>query len=546
MKPPIGLALLCLTTTALRVPPALRPRRRRPLARRGSVQNARRGTRLLARSDDRAPARRATRRRSATIEEKEPMRELGVDAALQEEAAVLASKLGGDGELDEYFDVDDYLESLPEPEEEEAVDEEAEDCDVGAGQNACDSYLEGLTNWAYSGRSLSKPQGYEPETWFQNLLLSFGSRTFAAMRGRLVATALFAWVVAWAHSPHAALGPRAASRQLSSALAANAVLARFPVLRGCFVAGAALFRPLFTTLGLKHVKPIPIALHSLSGTVLGVLLAFRTSQSYDRFWAGRQLWADVANSVRNLGRLAAANCKPSRYEALLRLMQAYPVALRQHLRGQRDMDEFEPYLETSEVNELSTADNLPLALTLSMSVLLADLRTDPSPGGSYLWYSCNEQVTQLTEVIARSEAIAGTPVPISYSRHSSRVVSMFTLMLPLALVGIMDSVPGTVLSTTVISWFLFGIEVIGHNIEEPFGLGGVRRPELLPLRRYSENIILDLQEENRIIERALRSPDKEQEDAESAPAAAAESSAGTRIGVAGPVEVVGEEGSSAT
>ena len=227
-------------------------------------------------------------------------------------------------------------------------------------------------------------------------------------------------------------------------------------------------------------------------------------------------------------------------------MQAYPVALRQHLRGQRDMDEFEPYLETSEVNELSTADNLPLALTLSMSVLLADLRTDPSPGGSYLWYSCNEQVTQLTEVIARSEAIAGTPVPISYSRHSSRVVSMFTLMLPLALVGIMDSVPGTVLSTTVISWFLFGIEVIGHNIEEPFGLGGVRRPELLPLRRYSENIILDLQEENRIIERALRSPGKELEDAESAPAAAAESSAGTRIGVAGPVEVVGEEGASAT
>ena len=474
------------------------------------------------------------------------MRELGVDAALQEEAAVLASKLGGDGELDEYFDVDDYLESLPEPEEEAAVDEEAEDCDVGAGQNACDSYLEGLTNWAYSGRSLSKPQGYEPETWFQNLLLSFGSRTFAAMRGRLVATALFAWVVAWAHSPHAALGPRAASRQLASALAANSVLARFPLLRGCVVAGAALFRPLFTTLGLKHVTPIPIALHSLSGTVLGVLLAFRTSQSYDRFWAGRQLWADVANSVRNLGRLAAANCKPSRYEALLRLMQAYPVALRQHLRGQRDMDEFEPYLETSEVNELSTADNLPLALTLSMSVLLADLRTDPSPGGSYLWYSCNEQVTQLTEVIARSEAIAGTPVPISYSRHSSRVVSMFTLMLPLALVGIMDSVPGTVLSTTVISWFLFGIEVIGHNIEEPFGLGGVRRPELLPLRRYSENIILDLQEENRIIERALRSPGKELEDAESAPAAAAESPVGTRIGVAGPVEVVGEEGSPAT
>ena len=63
------------------------------------------------------------------------------------------------------------------------------------------------------------------------------------------------------HSPHAALGPRAASRQLSSALAANAVLARFPVLRGCFVAGAALFRPLFTT----HFA-YGIRLHTLTAT----------------------------------------------------------------------------------------------------------------------------------------------------------------------------------------------------------------------------------------------------------------------------------------
>ena len=47
------------------------------------------------------------------------------------------------------------------------------------------------------------------------------------------------------------------------------------------------------------------------------------------------------------------------------------------------MDEFEPYLETSEVNELSTADNLPLALTLSMGVLLADLgRTRRRAGAS--------------------------------------------------------------------------------------------------------------------------------------------------------------------
>jgi predicted membrane chloride channel (bestrophin family) len=165
-----------------------------------------------------------------------------------------------------------------------------------------------------------------------------------------------------------------------------------------------------------------------------------------------------------------------------------------------------------------------------MSVLLAELPNDPAT--SYMWFACSEEVRRLTEIIGTCEAIAGTPVPISYSRHSSRVVSMFTLMLPLALVGIMDSIPGTVVSTTIISWFLFGIEVIGHNIEEPFGLGGVRRPELLPLRRYSDNIILDLQEENRIIERALRSASKEKEEEVEADKAAPDTS---RIGVSGPV-----------
>lgn len=81
---------------------------------------------------------------------------------------------------------------------------------------------------------------------------------------------------------------------------------------------------------------------------MGVLLAFKTSQSYDRFWAGRLCWMDAANSIRNLGRMAATSCRKSRYEAMQRHLMAFPVALRQHLRGERDLGEFEPFLETGE------------------------------------------------------------------------------------------------------------------------------------------------------------------------------------------------------
>ena len=113
MKPPIFLALLCLTSTALRAAGAAPAAAATP---RGALRSKRAAGHAAARAVRRPRARAADHAApGATIEEKEPMRELGVDAALQEEAAVLASKLGGDGELDEYFDVDDYLESLPEP-----------------------------------------------------------------------------------------------------------------------------------------------------------------------------------------------------------------------------------------------------------------------------------------------------------------------------------------------------------------------------------------------------------------------------------------------
>ena len=40
--------------------------------------------------------------------------------------------------------------------------------------------------------------------------------------------------------------------------------------------------------------------------MLGLLLAFRTSQSYERFWEARTLWDGVYSSTRSIVRLACA------------------------------------------------------------------------------------------------------------------------------------------------------------------------------------------------------------------------------------------------
>ena len=47
---------------------------------------------------------------------------------------------------------------------------------------------------------------------------------------------------------------------------------------------------------LKHL----IAVYSLLGFVISLLLVFRTNTAYERWWEGRKLWGNIVNDSRNL------------------------------------------------------------------------------------------------------------------------------------------------------------------------------------------------------------------------------------------------------
>ena len=87
----------------------------------------------------------------------------------------------------------------------------------------------------------------------------------------------------------------------------------------------------------KYVQPVgmPSLLHTLMGVAMGMLLVFRTSSSYDRFWEGRKLWGGIVNETRNLGRGAAVHLKddPALLARLTRWTAAYAWAAMHSLRG---------------------------------------------------------------------------------------------------------------------------------------------------------------------------------------------------------------------
>jgi predicted membrane chloride channel (bestrophin family) len=248
----------------------------------------------------------------------------------------------------------------------------------------------------------------------------------------------------------------------------------------------------------------------LSGGILGILLAFRTSQSYDRFWEGRKVWAKVVNRSRATARIcrsyvtiAAPADEAQQTAALLRWLEAFPVALKQHLRGERRLVDFR-CLEDDERRELESADNLPLACIYALSARIDAVRRageHVQTASSLVWWQLESLLLELQDTVGDAEAIAGTPVPLEYSRHTSRLLSVWTLGSPIILVQHMPLllVPP---ATALLSWMLLATEEIGHIIEEPFGIHD-DRPKILPLQRYCDIVARDLAEENRLISNAI-------------------------------------------
>lgn len=85
--------------------------------------------------------------------------------------------------------------------------------------------------------------------------------------------------------------------------------------------------------------------------------------------------------------------------------------------------------------------------------------------------------------LGSSERLLSSPVPLFYSRHTARFLSFWLLLLPLGLYDVFASTwnhVGMIPATAVISVFLFGIEELATQLEEPF--------TILPMQVYSDRI----------------------------------------------------------
>ncbi|HEY9876146.1 MAG TPA: bestrophin family ion channel [Candidatus Obscuribacterales bacterium] len=206
--------------------------------------------------------------------------------------------------------------------------------------------------------------------------------------------------------------------------------------------------------------------------VLGLLLVFRTNTAYERFWEGRKLWGTLVNNVRNLARLiwvAIDEQEPedrAKKEATLRLLIAFAVATKLHLRSQAINSELEMLMSPSRYFKLKTMNNPPLEIAFWIGDYLQQ-QYKRNCINLYQMNALNDVLNSMVDVLGGCERILKTPMPMAYAIHLKQMLLIYCLLLPFQLVHDLSWATGPIVA--LISFTLFGIEEIGVEIENPFG-----------------------------------------------------------------------------
>jgi putative membrane protein len=242
---------------------------------------------------------------------------------------------------------------------------------------------------------------------------------------------------------------------------------------------------------------IPVSWPVLEGLVpnlvLGLLLVFRTNTAYDRFWEGRKAWGTLVNTIRNFSRqilvaIAETNDGDRTQKiAVLRLLVAFAVAVKLHLRRESVNAELAALMSTAQYEKLQVMNHPPLEIAFWIGDYLQK-QHDLGRVNTYQLTALFKLLDTMVEVLGICERILKTPIPVAYTIHLKQILLIYCLALPFQLVG--DLSAWTIPVVALISFTLFGIEEIGVEIENPFNYD----PNDLPLDDICKTMLLNIED----------------------------------------------------
>ena len=169
----------------------------------------------------------------------------------------------------------------------------------------------------------------------------------------------------------------------------------------------------------------------------------------------------MIKASRDLGRLTKT-FTPKRYHQRLGcLLIAFSIAFKQHIQGERINEELAPYLDSEEeLEHVQKLKGRPFYILYLLHSLFYKAINEQYADSAVKAVAYEASVEHCLHVLGNAatacERIVKQPVPLAYTRHTSRFLSLYLFSLPLALISSLGWY--SVITMLFVSWSFVSIK----------------------------------------------------------------------------------------
>ena len=218
---------------------------------------------------------------------------------------------------------------------------------------------------------------------------------------------------------------------------------------------------------------IPIAVPTIVGTIISLLLAFKSNQAYDRWWEARIIWGAIVNDSRTLLRQVIAFYKDPAFsveandfkENFAKRQAAWCYSLSQSLRGKDPYKTIKKIVNEEDYNYLIKHKHVPNAILLLHAKDLKRANQEQKIN-IYQQVEIDNTLTRLCDSMGKCERIKNTIFPTTYSMYIRFTLCLFIILLPFALTDLLGWLQIPLVVTIGAAFFL--IEKMAIHLQDPF------------------------------------------------------------------------------
>lgn len=227
---------------------------------------------------------------------------------------------------------------------------------------------------------------------------------------------------------------------------------------------------------------VPITVVAILGTALAIILGFKNSSAYDRWWEARKIWGGVVNESRTLTRQVLHLVDPEHaspeiketVSGLVRMQLAWVNALRLQLRRITDPSAWQQsvgtHLGQEQYSALQGRSNKVTYLSMQIAAVLKHLHGTEVIDG-FFHMQLDNTLSRLTDLQGMAERIRSTPLPRPYDYYTKAFLNLFILFFPFGVIHTFIDAGHAWLVipvTVIVGWIFFQLYIFGKVMSNPF------------------------------------------------------------------------------